>query len=371
MNFSDMFLQLDSCIRCGTCSMVCPVIRELGIARAPILEPILSAFGSRWNIYTCNELTTLCTQCGACKDVCPRDINIPDIITWVRRHSKEEEGELEAVSDMVNSILERGNPFGVSIDKSCPETKGKRLGEEDYIFYPGCATLQYNPEVQGAWKTIAQVFGFSYTTMGERHKCCGAQLFGWGYLDEAKELAEENNRLFSELAEDGATIVTDCPHCLETFSREYPKVLPSFPFRVIHTTEFLKHLFMKEQVIPAEMPGGKNVYYRPCFMQNIYGSNEPGLELANDLVPTENLAGVLCCGAGNSLGIINPEVPQRLSESIIKRAHDADAQTLITACPHCLRHLRAEANDLQVVDVMQVFAQSLKSKTKDNLAKDC
>ena len=144
VSFDRLFFEMDSCISCGICSAVCPVERVMGASRAPILEPLFPAFGSRWDLYTCQELLAHCTQCGICQYNCPKNISIPEIITWAREDISENKEELAPVKAMVRSLREEGNPFGTVIDKGVLIGKGVQPGEADYIFYPGCATLHQN-----------------------------------------------------------------------------------------------------------------------------------------------------------------------------------------------------------------------------------
>jgi Fe-S oxidoreductase len=357
VSFDRLFFEMDSCISCGICSAVCPVERVMGASRAPILEPLFPAFGSRWDLYTCQELLAHCTQCGICQYNCPKNISIPEIITWAREDIRENKEELAPVKAMVRSLREEGNPFGTVIDKGVLIGKGVQPGEADYIFYPGCATLHQNPEVLAAWERVAEALGISYATVGEKHKCCGAMLLRWGYREEAEELAQANAALFSSLGRKGATIVSDCPHCVEAFRRDYPQLLPSFSFKVIHSSELLQHLL-------PEVGGGKEIegtvaYFSPCFLQKGYGPNEPALSLTKALVPTVVLENQLCCGAGGGLGIINPAVPVELSRVILEQARGSGAETIVTACPHCRHHLREVSAGLPVLDIIELVVQVL------------
>ncbi len=74
------------CIRCGSCLNACPVFREIGghayksIYSGPIGSVISAGlFGSEFI-----PLAQASTLCGACKDACPVDIDLPKLLMRVR-----------------------------------------------------------------------------------------------------------------------------------------------------------------------------------------------------------------------------------------------------------------------------------------------
>ncbi len=74
------------CIRCGSCLNACPVFRELGghayksVYSGPIGSVISAGlFGSEFV-----PLAQASSLCGACKDACPVDIDLPKLLTRVR-----------------------------------------------------------------------------------------------------------------------------------------------------------------------------------------------------------------------------------------------------------------------------------------------
>lgn len=80
------------CIRCGACLNACPVFRELGGhayigldgSIAPYPGPIGSVISSGLLGENYVQLAQASTLCGACKDVCPVDIDLPRLLTRVR-----------------------------------------------------------------------------------------------------------------------------------------------------------------------------------------------------------------------------------------------------------------------------------------------
>ena len=77
-----------ACIRCGACLNACPVFRELGghaydsVYPGPIgsvISPGLFGLASHGHLAKASSL------CGACREVCPADIDLPTMLLRVRR----------------------------------------------------------------------------------------------------------------------------------------------------------------------------------------------------------------------------------------------------------------------------------------------
>ncbi|MBI5943090.1 MAG: LUD domain-containing protein [Chloroflexi bacterium] len=89
------------CIRCGACLNACPVFRELSghayIGKDKSIAPYPGPIGSVISPGLLGEnfvhLAQASSLCGACKDVCPVDIDLPKLLTRVRA------GESPAVDD--------------------------------------------------------------------------------------------------------------------------------------------------------------------------------------------------------------------------------------------------------------------------------
>ncbi len=84
------------CIRCSACQNVCPVYRQAsghayrsvyGGPIGAVLSPIL--FGKRFPELA--DLPKASSLCGACNEVCPVDIPIPDLLLRLRDKAKREE----------------------------------------------------------------------------------------------------------------------------------------------------------------------------------------------------------------------------------------------------------------------------------------
>ena len=80
------------CIRCGACLNACPVYRKIGghaygwVYSGPIGALITPEFTS---IMQARELPFASSLCGACREVCPVKINIPDLLLHLRGQAQE------------------------------------------------------------------------------------------------------------------------------------------------------------------------------------------------------------------------------------------------------------------------------------------
>lgn len=83
------------CIRCGACQNVCPIYRQAsghayrstyGGPIGAVLSPLL--FGDRFPELA--DLPKASSLCGACNEVCPVDIPIPDLLLRLRDKAKRE-----------------------------------------------------------------------------------------------------------------------------------------------------------------------------------------------------------------------------------------------------------------------------------------
>lgn len=89
------------CIRCGACLNACPVFRELSghayigrdLAIAPYPGPIGSVISPGLFGENYFQLAQASSLCGACKEACPVDIDLPKLLTRVRAGQADERGK--------------------------------------------------------------------------------------------------------------------------------------------------------------------------------------------------------------------------------------------------------------------------------------
>lgn len=87
------------CIRCGACLNACPVYRKIGghaygwVYSGPIGALITPQFNG---IQNARELPFASSLCGACREVCPVRINIPDLLLHLRAEAQKQPAAKQA-----------------------------------------------------------------------------------------------------------------------------------------------------------------------------------------------------------------------------------------------------------------------------------
>lgn len=102
------------CIRCGACLNACPVFRELGghayigtdNSIAPYPGPIGSVISPGLLGENYVQLAQASSLCGACKDACPVDIDLPRLLTRVRAGGAIDQSRGEALPSVLKLGLQ-------------------------------------------------------------------------------------------------------------------------------------------------------------------------------------------------------------------------------------------------------------------------
>lgn len=114
------FEELLYCINCGSCLYFCPVYRQVfdnyglhyfagkGVGMLIFQQGIKQAFDR--GLY-------FCSTCLACKQNCPLEIDIPELMRNFRKKSVEAGIETSVNRTMIENVEAVGNPFGEEIEK--------------------------------------------------------------------------------------------------------------------------------------------------------------------------------------------------------------------------------------------------------------
>ncbi len=99
------------CIRCGACLNVCPIYQRVGghaygwVYPGPIGSIVTPGLVG---VAEAKDLPNASTLCGACRDACPVQINIPRMLLHLRSQQAESNDETQRTASDTDRLLARG-----------------------------------------------------------------------------------------------------------------------------------------------------------------------------------------------------------------------------------------------------------------------
>ena len=324
-----------------------------------------------------------CTNCGACVEECPVDIEHIDHIDGMRRNQMliESAFPVEAAG-MLRNLENQGDPWGMGaghrgdwiaeLDFEVPVADGKLAEDVEYLFWVGCAGA-LEDRAKRTTKAIATLLhqaGVNFAVLGPAESCTGDPARRMGNEFVFSMLAQQNIETLNEAAP--KTIVASCPHCFNSIAREYPQLGGTYD--VIHHTQLLARLIDQGKITPTERIEEKLTYHDPCFLgrhNKVFTPPRaileavPGVQ-AEEMERCQNRG--FCCGAGGARMWMEERIGTRINNNRIEEALALDPDTISTACPYCLVMLGDAVNakkaegqakpTLEVIDVAQLLARS-------------
>jgi len=362
--------ELDACVRCGRCTSVCPaniagqplspmhLIQNLKSHLADV-GPELQRVGHQGGdvravspvamVGEVIEDDTLwaCRTCGACVQECPVMIEHVPTIVDMRRYLVMDEARVPATAQAALENLEaRGHPWrGTSFTRT---TWMEGLGEvpifdgtQEYLYWVGCSgsLVERNlPVTQSVFRLLREA-GTSFGVLGQEETCNGdpARRLGNEYLYQI--LAQQLVETFK--AKNVQRVITNCPHCFNTFKNEYPQF--DGHFEVLHHTEFLAQALQGGQLKVTHAVPDAVTYHDSCYLgrlNGVYDAPRQILEFVPGAKVTEmprNLSRGLCCGAGGG-NMWQEEVgARRVNHVRSEEAVGTGATSVISNCPFCIQ----------------------------------
>ena len=408
-------LDMATCTECGRCQSQCPAwatgkplspkqvildLRDHAFAKAPYLlassdaereklpdavkaEAERPLVGKDGGVIDPDVLWS-CTNCGACVEECPVDIEHIDHIDGMRRHQVliESAFPIEAAG-MLKNLENKGDPWGMGearraewmteLDFEVPVADGKVGADVEYLFWVGCAGALEDRarKTTKAIATLLHTAGVTFAVLGRAETCTGDPARRIGNEFVYQMLAQQNIETLNEAAP--RTIVASCPHCFNTIANEYPQLGGNY--EVIHHTQLLARLVAEGKLTPAGRVEEKLTYHDPCFLgrhNKVYTPPREILEAVPGVEATEMhrcKERGFCCGAGGARMWMEERIGKRINTERIDEALTLSPDTISTACPYCLVMLGDAVNakkssgeakeTLEVVDVAQLLARSV------------
>lgn len=394
--------ELYRCIRCGSCTSVCPVYgvvgREMAVARGRLRLVREHLDGNLDLTVRLRDYLDSCLGCRACVVSCPPQVPIDEIIRAARAEFDLKQGQPFLRHVLLRNVLPKPERFSrtlasiklvrnTGLNRLLPKTlkaqedllpqlpersfreilKGLQLKKstKKVGFFLSCMDDHVFPQVMMAALTVLEKLGFEVVIPTDV-VCCGAAHHNYGDLAKARKLARRNMQAFSDAGVD--VILTDCASCGSTMQfygelfkgEKEEKEAVSFAHRVLDLNEFLQ-----DKLVPGVTPiEAIATYHDPCHAVRYQNVREaPRKVLAAAGVKLEEMAEAdRCCGGGGTYNVFHYQLAMKILDRKIENVKKTRASVLATSCPACriqLAHgLKRHGLSIEVVHPVELLAES-------------
>jgi Fe-S oxidoreductase/nitrate reductase gamma subunit len=395
LTWKDIF-DTDACTQCKRCQDRCPahatdkplspmkVVNDIGEVAFTNPEANLIEACDKDAIWSC-------TTCRACQEICPASIEHVNKIVDMRRNMVLMEGEFpgEEVMAAMEQTEVNGNPLGLGYASRgdwaeglpvvvMDDTKEDFLDitsnrrpyepqEVDILYFVGCYASfdKRNIKIARAFVQLCQAAGVKVGILGKEEKCCGEPMRKMGNEYLYQSLAIENIETIKSYGI--KQVVTSCPHCFNTLSKDYQDL--GFDVPVENYTTYLERL-IKEGRLTLKSEGLTCTYHDSCYLgrhNDIYDAPRALIKAAGgEIVEMDkSRSEAFCCSAGGGRIMAEEKMGERINVRRVGMAAATGAQTLLSNCPFCLTMFEdgVKGADLEGMvlpkDIAEILAERL------------
>lgn len=356
--------EIYACSSCGLCLDACPMnVQKKNLKYSSVY---FIRFLRRHNEKKINSIADKCLMCDKCHALCPVGVDAPALRRAQRAtvnnslpydYSYLMEGSLGSNSSSVSTCV-AANACSItagsvastrtatahasltdpspSLTEPVEVTTNIQKTSEDWkvMYFAGCMT-HLTPRIIKSVEKVFKSAGVNYI-FADRDGgiCCGRPLMLAGKTDAAYETISANRKMI--LGSGCRTLVLSCPICYKIFKDEYALE----GVEVLHYTQFIKRL-VDEGKLKLTAGDERIVYHDPCELGRgcgVYKEPREVLAQAGTLVKaTKEGDESICCGG--SLGSLTLDTRDRakITESSVANLLANNPQTIVTACPLCLK----------------------------------
>lgn len=367
-----------ACQDCGKCTSACP----LALSGKPFSPRALAAAVIAGDIDTPSVQRDVwaCLTCGLCYDRCPSAVNFSEFVrdlrgVIVRRTSDRYASHGGFFHSLMRTMTSKGLkirhwewlPEDIRVDRNSKTLFFGGCAPYFDIFFRKHMKLQTSKILVDSLRLLN--FFDIYPAILQDERCCGHDLLWSGDKANFLELARLNVEAFHELGIE--EIITACPECYRTISRDYPEHGIATDFKVTHIFDLLENEIDKGAVGFKKF-NKRLTFQDPCRLSRF--ENRP--DLPRKLIKRLNTpsfeemrdcgASAICCG--NSAWTGCDSFSKALQVKRIQQAHDTKSDLLVTACPKCQIHLRCAMEDpfmgdelnMDMMDLTSIMAKTIR-----------
>ncbi|MHA2300215.1 MAG: (Fe-S)-binding protein [Candidatus Thorarchaeota archaeon] len=376
---------IEECINCGLCISHCPVVAAVGVDRFSGPRSIAVELSrSPPEFWSTGDKVYLCTGCGTCREVCPKNVNVPEIVNLVRARIFEHRPDLvpKGLHIVREIIVEHNLAFEPWED---PEEKVEsrdmrleRLGipyiediiknDAEVLCYPGCQAEERAQEVREAAKAVLSYFGVDYTLLDDM-SCCGLPSALMGDDETSQRLAGLLKEKVKELGV--KKVVTTCAGCTSHISDI--SLRDSWNIPVYHMVEYLAEEVGLDRL--REVLGSSKEFsdvtitvHDPCHL--IRHTSRQTMQDAIEILRAISGVKVViseaedsCCGGGGLVAYHSKDVADSVVQENLIAIDKTGAERLVAPCPLCTAQIESSlfksGSSVEVDDLMVFIAQRL------------
>ena len=302
--------------------------------------------------------------------------HVPTIVDMRRFLVMDEARVPASAQSALESLESRGHPWrGTTLDRASwmngLEDVPMFDGTQDYLYWVGCAgsLVERNLPVTKAVFRLLRESGTSFGVLGQEETCNGdpARRLGNEYLYQT--LAQQLIGTFT--SKNVQRVITNCPHCFNTFKNEYP--LFDGYFEVLHHTEFLERALKGGSLRASHSLQQDVTYHDSCYLGRLNGQYEAPRQILQ-MVPGANLIEMersmsngLCCGAGGGNMWLEERGDRRVNHVRTEEAASTGAGAVVSNCPFCIQMFEEgvastqpdNATRMRTLDIAEVLELSV------------
>ncbi|MFW9788373.1 MAG: (Fe-S)-binding protein [Candidatus Thorarchaeota archaeon] len=379
---------VERCINCGLCLNHCPVVAAVGVDRFSGPRSIAVELSrSPPEFWAAADKVYLCTGCGTCREVCPKNVDIPEVVNLIRARIFDHRPDLvpKGFHIVRESLTEHRLAFVPWEDREeknesrdmrlerlgLPYVEDKVSDNAEVLFYPGCQAEERAQEVREAAKVILEHFEVNYTLL-EEMSCCGlpSRLIG----DHETDL-HLTSELRKKVKDSGVTkIVTTCAGCTSSLSDiSYQQ---DWGISAVHILEFLVEDIGLEK-LRASMEDSSEYstvhvsVHDPCHLirHTSRQISDYAIEILHQIPGVsvaESDAHDSCCGGGGMVSYHSDDVADAVVRENLEAIKRTGADRVVTPCPLCTAQIESNlfrtGSSVEVDDLTVFIAQRLPKK---------
>lgn len=328
-----------------------------------------------------------CMLCGACKNLCPTGIDIPEAMykgrTELMRSYKKGRflgkalklsiAKLDSAFSLLRFIQKLlHQPFeGAAGLRSIPPVTSRPFHRNVQVYknvkkigrvaiFAGCSVNYFYPDLGNALLRI--LLSKKYEAVVFRGEvCCGAPLRSLGLEEEAAKLARQNIDHFNRVRAEA--IISMCPTCTMVIKDQYPVLTGDTISNIIDVNEFMLRYDIASGL---EMEPRVVTYHDPCHLSHGMGIREEPREILKSIKGiemSEMRHADECCGFAGLFSMLFKDIAKTIASNKMENIRNTSADTVVTSCPGCVMQLeglrREQDENISVKHIVEIIDEAM------------